>query len=68
MDCLKEAGLKMSEEGLSALAMAADANGNNKVEYEEFMTHFKSMIKILKTQFVLNAINTNSPKYEPSPK
>jgi hypothetical protein len=47
--------VKLSEEGLAALAVAADSNGNNRIEYEEYMSHFKTMIKILKTQLVLNA-------------
>jgi len=47
----------MNEEGLSALATAADIDGNNRIDYEEFMSHFKTTIKILKTQIVLNSIS-----------
>lgn len=50
----------MSEEGLVALSVTADRNCDNKVDYEEFMAHFKSTIKVLKTQLVLNALSLPS--------
>eukprot|EP01022_Parablepharisma_sp_SALTPOND_P028556 TRINITY_DN71144_c0_g1_i1.p2 TRINITY_DN71144_c0_g1~~TRINITY_DN71144_c0_g1_i1.p2 ORF type:complete len:530 (-),score=78.66 TRINITY_DN71144_c0_g1_i1:2633-4222(-) len=52
--CLKDAGIKLSDPELVTLALFADTNGNNKIDYEEFNKHFPSLLKIVKMHQILN--------------
>jgi len=44
----------MSNPELVTLALFADTNGDNKIDYEEFNKHFPSLLKIVKMHQILN--------------
>lgn len=46
--CLKDAGVKLSEQELVTIGLFADTNGDNKIDYEEFNKHFPALLKIVK--------------------
>ena len=48
----------MSEPELVTLALFADTNGDNKIDYEEFNKHFPSLLKIVKMHQILNEAAT----------
>ena len=52
--CLKDAGIKLNDPELVTLALFADTNGDNKIDYEEFNKHFPSLLKIVKMHQILN--------------
>ena len=52
--CLKDAGIKMTNPELVTLALFADTNGDNKIDYEEFNKHFPALLKIVKMHQILN--------------
>lgn len=45
IDCLRAMSQEFSEQELVSLAMMADVDGNNQIDYEEFMKHFAEMLK-----------------------
>ena len=48
--CLIDAKLKLTPHEAATIALAADLCHNNQIDYEEFMKHIKSFIKIVKQQ------------------
>jgi len=43
--CLRSMGTNFSENELVSLAVMADVDGDNQIDYEEFMKHFTEMLK-----------------------
>ncbi len=52
--CLKDSGIKLCDPELVTLALFADTNGDNKIDYEEFNKHFPSLLRIVKMHQILN--------------
>ena len=44
MECLKDQNLELSKQEVTALSLIADTNGDGKIDYEEFMKHFKDVL------------------------
>ena len=44
MECLKDQNLELSKQEVTALSLIADTNGDGKIDYEEFMKHFKDIL------------------------
>jgi len=40
IECLKESTVNLSEAEIVTLGLAADVNGDERIDYEEFMKHF----------------------------
>jgi Ca2+-binding EF-hand superfamily protein len=40
IECLKESQVNLSEPEIVTLGLAADINGDERIDYEEFMKHF----------------------------
>jgi calmodulin len=57
MECLTTQELNLTKQEMIALALDADVDGNGKIDYEEFMKHFKSVLEMVRFQGLLNSVS-----------
>ena len=50
IECLKESSVNLSEAEIVTLGLAADVNGDERIDYEEFMKHFQDCLKMVRFQ------------------
>lgn len=43
--CLRESDFGLTEAEVITIGLSADINGDGRIDYEEFMKHFKSILK-----------------------
>lgn len=48
IECLKESHVNLTEAEIVTLGLAADVNGDERIDYEEFMKHFQDCLKIVR--------------------
>lgn len=53
IDCMKAQDEDFSEQEIVSLALMADINGDNSIDYEEFMKHFVDMLKRIRFMTVI---------------
>ena len=64
-NCIKEVGIKLTQSEIQTLALSADLNHDNQIDYEEFMKHFQQFIHMVRFQNLLNdAANTYKDIYK----
>jgi len=54
IQCLKDGKVKLTEEEIVTLGLAADINGDERIDFEEFMKHFSDCLKMLRVQNTLH--------------
>ncbi|TNV71958.1 hypothetical protein FGO68_gene12608 [Halteria grandinella] len=58
IQCLKDSKINLSEAEIVTLGLSADVNGDERIDYEEFMKHFQDCLKMVRFQNQLqNAYN-----------
>ena len=50
IECLKESQVNLSVPEIVTLGLAADVNGDERIDYEEFMKHFQDCLKMVRFQ------------------
>ena len=45
IQCLRESDFGLSEAEILVVCLSADINGDGRIDYEEFMKHFKQILK-----------------------
>jgi len=55
IQCLKDSGINLSEAEIVTLAMCSDINGDERIDFEEFMIHFQDFLKMVRFQNTLHA-------------
>jgi Ca2+-binding EF-hand superfamily protein len=53
IQCLKEAKIDLQHEEIVTLALSSDVNGDERIDYEEFMKHFQDCLKMVRFQSTL---------------
>jgi Ca2+-binding EF-hand superfamily protein len=48
IQCLKDSKIDLSVGQIIALGMSADVNGDERIDYEEFMKHFSDCLKMVR--------------------
>lgn len=48
--CLKASNINLTDNEIVTLALSADINGDERIDYEEFMKHFQDCLKIVRFQ------------------
>ena len=55
IQCLKDSGINLSEAEIVTLAMCSDINGDERIDFEEFMIHFQDFLKMVRFQNTLHS-------------
>jgi len=53
IDCLRESDFGLTEAEVITIGLSADMNGDGRIDYEEFMKHFKAILKNVRFQSAL---------------
>lgn len=53
IDCLRESDFGLTEAEIITVGLSADINGDGRIDYEEFMKHFSSILKNARFQSTL---------------
>lgn len=48
IQCLKDAHTQLSEAEIVTLGLTADVNGDERIDYEEFMKHFSDCLRMVR--------------------
>ena len=48
IQCLKNSSINLTESEIVTLAIGSDINGDERIDYEEFMKHFQDCLKMLR--------------------
>lgn len=48
IQCLKDSSINLTESEIVTLALGSDINGDERIDYEEFMKHFQDCLKMLR--------------------
>ena len=48
IQCLKDSSINLTESEIVTLAIGSDINGDERIDYEEFMKHFQDCLKMLR--------------------
>ena len=54
IECLKSQELNLTNEEVITMSLMADTNGDGKIDYEEFMKHFRDVLDLTRFQKLLN--------------
>jgi Ca2+-binding EF-hand superfamily protein len=54
IQCLKDSGINLREQEIVTLGLSADVNGDERIDYEEFMKHFQDCLKMVRFQSTLH--------------
>lgn len=54
IQCLKDAKVSLTEEEIVTLGLAADINGDERIDFEEFMKHFSDCLRMVRIQNTLH--------------
>lgn len=54
IECLQSQELNLSKEEVVTMSLMADTNGDGKIDYEEFMKHFRDVLDLTRFQRLLN--------------
>ena len=54
IQCLKDGKVKLSEQEIVTLGLAADINGDERIDFEEFMKHFSDCLRMVRIQSSLH--------------
>ena len=55
IQCLKDGNVKLSEQEIVTLGLAADINGDERIDFEEFMKHFSDCLRMVRIQSTLHS-------------
>jgi Ca2+-binding EF-hand superfamily protein len=53
IQCLKDAKINLSDSEIITLGMSSDVNGDERIDYEEFMKHFQDCLRMVRFQGTL---------------
>lgn len=67
IDCLRNQDVEFTESEIITLALMADINGDNAIDYEEFMKHFRDMLKRVRFMKVITSAVSDSQKQDQTP-
>lgn len=62
IQCLKDAHTQLSEAEIVTLGLTADVNGDERIDYEEFMKHFSDCLRMVRFQSSLQETYLNYQK------
>jgi Ca2+-binding EF-hand superfamily protein len=48
IQCLKDSQINLTESEIVTLGLSADVNGDERIDYEEFMKHFQDCLKMVR--------------------
>ena len=51
--CLKDSKINLTESEIVTLALCSDINGDERIDFEEFMIHFQDFLKMIRFQNTL---------------
>lgn len=54
IQCLRDSPVSLSEQEIVTLGLSADVNGDERIDYEEFMKHFQDCLKMARFQSTLH--------------
>ena len=52
-DCLRKEKINLKESEVITIAISADINGDHRIDYEEFMLFFHSVLKMIRFQEIV---------------
>jgi Ca2+-binding EF-hand superfamily protein len=54
IECLRDQKLNLTNTEVITMSLSADTNGDGKIDYEEFMKHFRDILDLLRFQQIVN--------------
>lgn len=64
IECLQSQDLNLSKEEVITMSLMADTNGDGRIDYEEFMKHFRDVLDLTRFQKLLNTKESEHQSYK----
>ena len=62
IQCLKDSKINLTEAEIVTLGLSADVNGDERIDYEEFMKHFQDCLKMIRFQNQLQQVHIEAQR------